>query len=895
MKTARTGDAMEKARLEILGRYHILDTAPESQYDDIATLAAKICNTPMALITLVDESRQWFKSRFGLDVQETARDIAFCAHTISHVEPFIVPDASKDPRFADNPLVTGEPYIRFYAGTPLITGDGYALGSLAVLDRVPRTLTGDQLQALRILGREVVAQFELRKTLSSLQEAIREKEQTEERLRRSHAELERNVAERTVDLHRANATLQVEFEERTKEASLSQAIIDSLPGIFYVFDADGRFLRWNRNFESITEYSREEMKHLHPLDLFGHSEDKARVEERIETVLRVGKASVEADLTTKSGKRIPYLFTGERIELDGRPHVSGMGVDITERRRSEESLRLRNRAIEASVNAVVITDLDGNIEYANSAFERITGYTIGEVVGRNCRFLQGGDSAQPGLDTIREAMRRHEEAAALLRNYRKSGDMFWNDVRIAPVRAPDGAVSHYVGVLNDVTEVKNYEKELERQANFDSLTALANRNVLKDRIRLAIAAAQRYGHYAVVGFMDLDNFKFINDSLGHNIGDELLKRVAERLVSCMRGQDTIARYGGDEFAFVLTDQKDEAHAAALMDRILKTIDRPFDVEGHRFFVSCSIGLSFYPRDGQDADTLLKNADAAMYRAKERGRNNFQFYTPAMNQRVRERLSLESRLRQALENDEFVLHYQPKVNLFSGKIVGAEALLRWQPSDGEVVPPTTFIPLAEETGLIIPIGDWVLRTACTHNKILQDAKRPPFGVAVNISARQFEPRSICSTVDHALAASGLGASFLELELTESLVMNNPEEVIKVLRELKEMGLRLSIDDFGTGYSSLSYLQRFPVDRLKIDQSFVRDIGADPNDAIIARAIISLGHNLGMSVLAEGVSTAEQLSFLRENGCDEMQGFLFSRPVPFEEMMRMLAEERVLESY
>lgn len=892
MNKLLAGDNDEKLRLAALARYHILDTGPERQYDDIVTLAASICGTPMAIVTLIDENRQWFKSRRGIDLQETSREIAFCNHTITKPDLFVVQDAHQDPRFSSNPLVVGNPYIRFYAGVPLMTSDGQSLGSLAVLDRVPRVLTTDQMLALRILGKEVISQFELRKALKSLQDAIEERERIEGRLRVSHEDLERRVAARTLELHRANAILKTEFDERMRQAGLSQALIDSLPGIFYVFDEEGRFLRWNRNFEIITEYSNEEVAHSNPMDYFGSEADKVRVADRIKKVLLEGGAFVEADLTTRSRKRIPYYLTGERIVLDGKPYVSGMGIDITERLRAEESLRLRNRAIEASVNAVIITDLDSNIEYANPAFERITGYTVDEALGRNWRFLYREDTEQPGLLTMRTAIQTREEGVALLRNYRKDGELFWNDVRIAPVRAPDGAVTHFVGVLNDITDVKNYEEQLERQANFDPLTALANRNVLKDRIRQAIAIAQRHGNSIAVGFMDLDNFKFINDSLGHNIGDELLKRVADRLVSCMRGQDTIARYGGDEFAFVLTDVKDETQVAAMMERILKTIDRPFSVEGHKFFVSCSMGLSFFPRDGHDPDTLLKNADTAMYRAKESGRNNFQYYTPAMNQRVRERLSLESRLRQALDNEEFVIHYQPKVNLRTGRIVGAEALLRWCPVGGEMVSPTTFIPLAEETGLIIPIGDWVLRMACSHNKILQDAALPPLGIAVNISARQFEPRSICATVGDALAASGLGASFLELELTETLVMENPEEVIKVLRELKEMGLRLSIDDFGTGYSSLSYLQRFPVDRLKIDQSFVRDIGADPNDAIIARAIISLGHSLGMSVIAEGVSTVEQLSFLRENGCDEMQGFLFSRPVPFDEMMRMLKDDRVL---
>jgi len=892
MKMIRNDALGEELRLQALGQYHIMDTAPEPQFDDIVTLAASICQTPMAVVTLIDERRQWFKSKLGLEVNETPREIAFCNHAIEQSDLLIVEDAWADVRFVDNPLVRGAPFIRFYAGAPLHTQDGFTIGTLGVLDKVPRILNEQQKQALRILSREVVAQIELRKNVEELQRVVQDRELAEEQLRQSHASLERRVSERTAELKNANASLRAQFEERAKDALVSQAIIDSLPGIFYLFNEEGCFLRWNRNFELVTEYSRNEIRQAHMLDFFGTQEEKTLVAARFDDAMHNGIASVEADLFTKSGKRISYYFTGVRIELDGKPCVSGMGINITDRLKAEETLRLRNRAIQASVNAIIITDLDGKIEYANPAFERITGYAIGDAVGRNCRFLQGDDNKQAGVITIRNAIRNRAETSVLLRNYRKNGELFWNDVHIAPVRGPDNVVTHFVGVLNDITAIKRYEEELTRQANFDPLTALANRNVLKDRIRQAIMSAQRVGTAVAVGFLDLDNFKFINDSLGHNIGDELLKRVAERLTTCMRGQDTIARYGGDEFAFVLTDQKDERLVVGLMDRILKTIDRPFDINGHKFFVSCSIGLSFYPKDGGDVDTLLKNADAAMYRAKERGRNNFQFYTPAMNQRVTERLSLESRLRQALDDNEFALHYQPKVDLRSGKIVGVEALLRWYPSGGGMVLPTTFIPLAEETGLIIPIGEWALHTACTHNKMLQKAGLPPMRVAVNISARQFEPRTILTMVGAALNASGLDPGSLELELTESLVMQNPEEVIRVLHDLKEMGLRLAIDDFGTGYSSLSYLQRFPVDRLKIDQSFVRDIGADPNDAIIARAVISLGHSLGMSVIAEGVSSQEQLSFLRENGCDEMQGFLFSQAVPIEELQLMLESGRSL---
>lgn len=878
------GSEDERSRLEALYQCRVLDTPPEAQFDDIARLAADICDTPMAAVTLIDEKRQWFKSRIGLDIQETPREIAFCDETVRSRRVFVVSDTLQNPQFRHNPMVTAEPFIRFYAGAPLFNCDGMALGSLAVLDRVPRKLTDKQIRALEVLSHEVSAQLELRRSLGSLGDAVKERELAEERLRASYRLLERKVFERTAALNRANASLCHEISLRSREAASLQSVLDSLPGIFYVFDENGKYLRWNRNFEKITGRSSAEMAEAGPLDIIAGEEEKELTAERIHAVLAGENASVEADLVTKDGEHIPYYFSGARIELDGKPCVAGMGLDISKRRRAEETLRLKDRALQASVNAIVITDMQGMIEYANPAFERITGYTVAEAMGRNCRFLQNGDREQAGVKALRLAVEHREECAVLLRNYRKNGEMFWNDLHVAPVKETQGEATHFVGVLNDITKIKDYEKELEHQASFDPLTALANRSVLKDRIRYAIAASQRLGSLVAIGFMDLDNFKFINDSLGHTIGDELLKRVAERLLTCLRGEDMVARYGGDEFAFVLMDQKDETSVMALMERVLRTIDRPFEVNDHKLFISCSIGLSFYPRDGKDVDTLLRNADAAMYRAKESGRNNFQFYAAAMNRRARERLSMESKLRQALAGEEFSLQYQPKVDLYTGRMVGVEALLRWQSGDS-MVPPSTFIPLAEETGLIVPIGEWVVHTACAQLKEMQKAGLPPLAVAVNISARQMGTSSILNTIREALDAAGLAAGSLELELTESTIMQHPEEVNKLLHAFKEMGVRIAIDDFGTGYSSLSYLQRFPVDRLKIDQSFVQDIGADPSDAIIARAVISLGHSLGMGVIAEGVSSREQLIFLREHGCDEIQGFLFSRPLKIEELTQL----------
>jgi diguanylate cyclase (GGDEF)-like protein len=421
------------------------------------------------------------------------------------------------------------------------------------------------------------------------------------------------------------------------------------------------------------------------------------------------------------------------------------------------------------------------------------------------------------------------------------------------------------------------EEIVQHQAHYDLLTDLPNRMMFHDRLTIALAHANRYRKMLAVLFVDLDRFKTIVDTLGHALGDAILRGVAERLNSCLEEGDTLARLGGDEFVILLPQIHRADKAVKLAQKVLEVLRPAFHFSGHELHITTSIGISLYPYDGEDADTLLKNADTALYRAKEQGRNNYQLYTPAMNARAFERLALENALRRALERKEFLLHYQPQVDLHSGAIVGVEALLRWQHPDLGLVYPAEFIPIAEETGLIVPLGDWVLRTACHQAKIWQKAGLPTMSVAVNLSARQFQQQDLVDSVAKIIKESGLDPRWLELEITESIAMQNADYTIVVLRDLKEMGIQISMDDFGTGYSSLSYLKKFPIDTLKIDQSFIRDLSSDPNDAAIANAVIVLAHSLKLKVVAEGVETPEQEAFLKEHQCDRMQGYLFSTAV------------------
>ncbi len=440
-------------------------------------------------------------------------------------------------------------------------------------------------------------------------------------------------------------------------------------------------------------------------------------------------------------------------------------------------------------------------------------------------------------------------------------------------------------------ERKRYQVQLEHQANYDALTGLPNRNLLHDRLKQAVFA-QRHSRNIAVVFIDLDHFKFVNDSLGHSVGDKLLKGMADRLRLVLREGDTVARLGGDEFVLILNDQTNEEVIFRAMQRITAKVCEPIDIEGKELYLTCSAGISLYPQDGPDVDTLLKNADAAMYRAKEHGRNTFQFYTSEMNERVNERLALENALRRALERKEFLLHYQQRVDLKSGAIAGAEALVRWMHPEWGLLRPARFIGLAEETGIVVQLGEWVLHEACRQTRAWLDEGLKPGVTSVNLSARQFRQEGLVRMVSRILEDTKLDPSHLEIELTESMVMHNVEAAIATLQGLKSLGIALSVDDFGTGYSSLSYLKDLPIHALKIDRSFVRDIGsgAEKDEGVLAAAILSLGQSLDLKVVAEGVETDAQMRFLKRHHCDEVQGFFYGEAVVPEAHARLLDKAR-----
>ncbi|MCK9388879.1 MAG: EAL domain-containing protein [Sulfuritalea sp.] len=523
----------------------------------------------------------------------------------------------------------------------------------------------------------------------------------------------------------------------------------------------------------------------------------------------------------------------------------------------------------------------------------VTGYAAEEFAANPHLWIQMvvPEDREPVLERVRQILEGNDVSSIEHRIIQKNGETRWVNDTIILFKDVSGKLLSYDGVIKDITERKRYQAQLERQANFDDLTGLPNRNLLTDRLVQAIARCRQDGKQLTVLMFKLDRFKEIADSLGRGIGDKLLRKISGCLGTVGETADTLAYLGGDEFVLLAKDGE-IGETVSIAHDILKALAQPFLAEERELFLFASIGIAMFPQDGEDGETLLKNAGAAMYRAKASGGNNFLFYSAEMNAHSLERLNLENELRHAIERDELRLYYQPQMSLRSGELIGMEALVRWQHPLRGLLPPMEFIPLAEKTGLIVPLGEWVLRTACAQNRAWQTEGLSAVAVAVNLSVRQFEGQDMVALTKQVLRETGLDPSYLELELTESAAMDNADAFVGITEALKGLSVTLSIDDFGTGYSSLSYLKRFALDRLKIDQSFVRDIVQDPGSAAIAVAVIALAHSLGLSVIAEGVETEAQLNFLRVRGCDEMQGFYFSRPLPATEFEQLLRERRKL---
>jgi diguanylate cyclase (GGDEF)-like protein/PAS domain S-box-containing protein len=634
------------------------------------------------------------------------------------------------------------------------------------------------------------------------------------------------------------------------------------------------------------------------------ADDRERVRQTINAALEQNRAfDLEYRIVHADGsvRWVLERGMGIRDQHGESAWIEGFIQDISERREASdqlsEAVRRYVSIFEHATEGIFQTTPDGRYLNANPALARIYGHASTDtLIADLCDIEHQLYVAPERRAEFVQLMQAH----GVVRNfesqvYRRDGSILWISENARTVTDADGNVEFFEGTVIDITERREHEARLEHQATHDSLTGLPNRSLLQTRIEQGIARAQRNSTLAAVVFLDLDHFKLINDSLGHHVGDRLLLEVADRLVGGVRGHDCVARQGGDEFVIVLNELQDKVELVNLVNGLLEIISQPWVDEGQEYGLSCSIGIGCYPQDGDAPDALLRCADTAMYKSKEAGRNTYHFYTPELNLAINERLELENSLRHAIERDEFRVYYQPRIDVGSGRIVGAEALIRWECPGKGLVAPDNFISIAEETGLIIPIGNWILREACRQNKAWQNAGLPTISVSVNLSPIQFRHHSLVQSVADALRHAELDPAHLELELTESFVMHDAERINIAMQALKALGVDIAVDDFGTGYSSLSYLKRFPVDRLKVDKSFVRDINTDPDDAAIVVAIITLGHALGLKVVAEGVETQGHLDFLRAHHCDELQGYFYSRPVPADELeaqLRAMAARTIL---
>ena len=704
----------------------------------------------------------------------------------------------------------------------------------------------------------------------------------------------------------ANAQTQADVERRlTGDAGLAlervllKAIINQVPELLYAKDTKGRFMAANDVVARDNGLKRaEELIGKTDFDLFPADVAQGFFDVEQE-IIASGKPMVDMEeLRVDESGGTKWLLTTKVPMKDDRGEIVGLiGVarNITERKRAEQDSKAERALFRAMIDQVpdylFIKDTQSRFVVANRAVAADLGLKPEDLIGKSDFDLHPPELARQFFADEQKVISSGKPTIDIDEFIVDTdGAQKWLSTSKLPLRNDENEIIGIVGICRDVTARKRAEDQIHFMAHHDALTGLPNRTLLMDRLTQALLQAQRNGSRVTVIFIDLDNFKLVNDSLGHNAGDTLLKTVAERMVKCVRATDTVVRLGGDEFVVLLIDQADSpVVATVVLDKLRAAIAEPVPVGGQTFRVTCSIGLATFPGDGADAETLLMNADVAMYQAKDKGRDNFQFYTAEMNVTAHERRVLQEGLRIALVRNEFALVYQPQVDLQTGLVFAVEALVRWHHPEFGVIAPAKFIPMAEESGLIVPLGDWVLREACRQNKAWQNAGMPHITVCVNVSARQFREKNWVKRVAHALHETGLEAKYLELELTESLLMQDVNQAIATMQELQAIGVQFSIDDFGTGYSSLSALKSFPVARLKIDQSFVRNLPHDANDRSIATAVISLGQKLNMKVIAEGVETDEQMAFLVDQKCDEIQGYHFSKPIESDAIAVMLGNQ------
>ena len=754
-----------------------------------------------------------------------------CGTAAWRAERVVVSDIETDPLWENYRPLARSHGLRACWSTPVLSSQARVLATFAVYYRVPRSPTGEELRTIDDLAAVTAIAIEQDADYRRLAES-------RERYR-------------------------LMFE------------LNPVPAWLFELDS-GRFVAVNDAMLRNYGWSRDELLTMTIMDIRSPEEADRLRRLRIDQPLPSGAMGVWRH-RRRDGSTIWVEIWTHDMQLEGRLCRLAIAHDITAQRAALARAQLLERAVESSASAILIADAqapDFPIVFTNAAFERITGFPPDEVLGRNCRFLQGGDTRQDELDLVRHALATSTDCNVILRNYRKGGDLFWNHLFLSPVRDEDGRVTNFLGVINDLTERRQVEAELAYAASHDAVTGLPRYPVLESILAGVLGEP---GATAAVYFIDIDRFHAINESMGHVFGDEALHVVAGRLRQAVGPEGHIARFAGDEFVAVRPGA-DRAGIAAFGERLRAAVAEPIEGDGYRLMLTASVGISLAPEHGRSAMDLLRRSEAAMSRAKRQGRDAMCEFASDQMQEMEDRLLLGSRLREAPRNGELKLHYQPLIDAGGRRVIGFEALLRWSNTQLGVVAPSRFIPLAEALGLMGEIGHWVIDEACRQIRAWDDAGFGAFFVAVNFSAQELQRPDIVDVVREAVQRNGIQASRLEIEITESSLMEHVERVVAVMQELKQIGVSLSLDDFGTGYSSLAYLKQFSLDKIKIDRTFVRDLPHDQDDAAIARTIVVIGHQLRLKVVAEGVETAEQETFLRAMGCDQLQGYLFSPALP-----------------
>jgi diguanylate cyclase (GGDEF)-like protein/PAS domain S-box-containing protein len=677
-----------------------------------------------------------------------------------------------------------------------------------------------------------------------------------------------------------NEKLQLSLAAAKSEIDLINKIINSMPGVFYVIDSNAHFLLWNENLLNILQYSAEELSFANALDLF-EGDEIAFIDGKIKEAFLAGKAEANASLVSKSGTRTPFRFNGVRCYIQNEPIVIGMGVDISDQKRIEQDLKIAAVAFDIN-EAVAITDANNIIVKVNKAFTQLTGYDSTEVIGKSPNILKSGHHDKKFYEDMWTSIQSNHGWSGEIWDKRKDGSVYPKKITIRTVLDENQKVLNYVSVFSDISSIKETQERINRLAFYDELTKLPNRQNLMRSLNIKVSR-QSESYHAVI-FMDLDNFKTFNDTKGHAFGDQILVKTASRLLSCLRGCDVVSRIGGDEFVIIISDLSLNSDCAKeqlemIVKKLQAAINEHLVINGNECYITASFGICIFRYNEAKVDELLMWADTAMYQAKYEGRNTFRFFEPSMLAKIEKRASLEEDLRFAIEREELALHLQLQVDE-NEKAVAAEALIRWlHPSRG-LVSPEEFIPVAESCGLMAKIGSWVLREACIYLAGWEsDPEKCFLHIAVNISYSQFKQSNFVDDVLDIIKETKANPTKLKIEFTESLVLADIDDGIKKMNQLREAGIELSLDDFGTGYSSLSYLKKLPINQLKIDRSFIRDIMHDINDEVIVRTIIAMANSMDLDVVAEGVETREQFEKLKKHSGLKYQGYLFGRPLPF----------------